>query len=93
MAKPVPSVVVMGQDEFHDALESAAEAASTASSSSDRQAESGRNQASFCCCFHIYHYSCNDEKPTRVDALFLMRVTSLNGTASDPLACNAYTVR
>lgn len=39
-AKPVPSVVVMGQDEFHDALESAAEAASTASSSSDRQAES-----------------------------------------------------
>lgn len=40
VAKPVPSVVVMGQDEFHDALESAAEAASTASSSSDRQAES-----------------------------------------------------
>jgi len=42
VAKPVPSVVVMGQDEFHDALESAAEAASTASSSSDRQAESGQ---------------------------------------------------
>lgn len=34
------NVVIMGQDEFHDALESAAEAASTASTS-DRQHESG----------------------------------------------------
>jgi hypothetical protein len=42
VARPVPSVVVMGQDEFHDALESAAEAGSKSSSSSDRQAESGQ---------------------------------------------------
>ena len=48
---PVPSLVVMGQDEFHDALESAAEAASTASSSSDRQAESGQQAAAAAAAF------------------------------------------
>lgn len=41
--KPVQAnIVVMGQDEFHDALESAAESASIASTSSDRQLESGQ---------------------------------------------------
>jgi len=39
---------------------------------------------------YLSHYSCNDEKPTCVDALFLMHVTVLNGTVSDPLAYNAY---
>lgn len=43
---PSPSakanVVVMGQDEFHDALESAAESASIASTS-DRQYDSGQD--------------------------------------------------
>ena len=39
------NIVVMGQDEFHDALESAAESASIASTSSDRQGESGQNKA------------------------------------------------
>ena len=49
--KPVQAnIVVMGQDEFHDALESAAESASIASTSSDRQLESGQ-QASAACMF------------------------------------------
>lgn len=46
------NVVVMGQDEFHDALESAAESASIASTS-DRQYNSGTNHASY------LHTSCS----------------------------------
>lgn len=40
------NVVVMGQDEFHDALESAAESASVASTS-DRQYDSGTYRAAY----------------------------------------------
>ena len=40
------NIVVMGQDEFHDALESAAESASNASTSSNRQPEPGQ-----CACY------------------------------------------
>lgn len=44
-----PSVVIMGQDEFHDALESAAESASIASTS-DRQYDSGQDETYACIC-------------------------------------------
>lgn len=44
-----PNVVIMGQDEFHDALESAAESASIASTS-DRHYDSGQDKTYACIC-------------------------------------------
>lgn len=46
------NVVIMGQDEFHDALESAAESASIASTS-DKQYDSGQDKTYACICLLI----------------------------------------